>query len=66
MNNIPTGVYNVRLLNTIGQTIQTSILNHNSATTETIHVDKEIPKGVYVLEITLPDSKTINTNVIFK
>ena len=64
MNNMSKGLYNVRLVNTSGQTIYSQQINHAEGTsTETIAVNRI--KGAYTREVTKPDnSKEINKVII--
>ncbi|MDQ6609228.1 MAG: T9SS type A sorting domain-containing protein, partial [Bacteroidota bacterium] len=64
MNNMPKGIYNVRLVNSFGQTIVSKQINHAEGTsTETFGVNKV--KGSYLLEVTKPDnSKSTNKLII--
>lgn len=63
LNNMPKGLYNVRLVNTSGQTILTKQINHAEGTsTETISVNRI--KGAYMLEVTRPDNSKETNKVI--
>ncbi|MDQ6756673.1 MAG: T9SS type A sorting domain-containing protein, partial [Bacteroidota bacterium] len=60
MNNMPKGVYMIRLVNSSGQTVVSKQINHSEGTsTETLGVNKV--KGSYMLEVTKPDN-TKSTN----
>lgn len=53
MNEIPSGVYTIRLIDAVGQTILTKNISHTaSASTALIQVENMLPKATYQLEIT--------------
>ena len=59
--NIAVGIYETRLLNSVGQTILMQKINHAGGTLlEKIHPVKKLLAGIYQLEITGPD-KTVNS-----
>jgi hypothetical protein len=63
LNNMPKGIYFVRLLNGLGQTILRKQINHSEGnSTETLRVNKL--KGSYMLEITNPDNFKSTTKLI--
>ena len=48
--NIASGKYNLSLINNMGQTVVTTIINHLSGSiTETIRMNKVLPTGVYTM-----------------
>ncbi len=52
LGNQPEGVYNLRLLNPVGQVLQTKKINHAGGNhTEKINWDHSLPRGMYTLEI---------------
>jgi hypothetical protein len=62
LTNQPAGVYNVRLLNPLGQVVLTKQITHTEgSSTETIKWDYNFARGVYQLEINRPvgEVKTI-------
>ncbi len=62
LKNIPTGVYNVRILNSNGQLISKEIIKHTGGNgTQTITSAKQLVSGTYQLEITGEDK---NVNVL--
>lgn len=62
LNNIPGGIYEVRLLNALGQIVFRKQINHSGGSSpQTIYVNKI--KGTYLLEIIKPD-KSKQTNKI--
>jgi hypothetical protein len=61
MNNMPTGIYQIRLLNTVGQIIQTGTINNSgSNTTEKIPLNRNILQGVYQLELNTANGEKIS------
>jgi hypothetical protein len=63
MNNMPKGVYNVKLVNNLGQTLLSKHINHAGGTSvETINVNKV--KGVYMLEVIKPDGSRETNKII--
>ena len=63
MNNMPKGIYKVRLLTAGGQTILSKQINHAEGTgIETIPVNKFT--GAYMLEVTKPDNKKFVNKII--
>lgn len=65
MNNMPQGIYNVRVMNGIGQVIVTRQLNHSAGnSTETIQLGKGAVKGIYQLEVVKPDNTKFSSKVI--
>jgi hypothetical protein len=52
LGNQPEGVYNLRLLNPVGQVLLTKKINHTGGNhTEKINWDNSLPRGMYTLEI---------------
>lgn len=52
LGNQPEGVYNLRLLNPVGQVLLSKKLNHTGGNyTEKINWDNSLPRGMYTLEI---------------
>ena len=65
LNNMAAGNYNIRLINTLGQTIMARIISHAAGSSmETITPDSKLSKGVYQLELTAPDNKLTTVKVI--
>lgn len=64
MNNMPKGIYSIRLINSAGQTILNRQINHAEGTaTEKISVNKI--NGSYIVEVTKPgNSKSSNKIII--
>ena len=61
-DNMPQGNYRVRVLNNLGQTVVSKIINHLQATSiETMRMNK---KGAYHVEITKPDNTKYITKII--
>jgi hypothetical protein len=57
MTNMEQGIYQVRLINTIGQTLLTKRITHSGGNSmETIVPDTQLSKGIYQLEIKAPDN----------
>jgi hypothetical protein len=66
MDNMASGTYSIRLLNTFGQLIYSKSINHmQGSATETITAPSGINKGVYRLEVIRPDNSINNINVVF-
>jgi hypothetical protein len=64
MNNMPSGNYNVRVMNSLGQTVINRQINHvQGSSVETLQV-KGIMKGVYQLEVVKPDNTKFSSKVI--
>ena len=65
MNGLPQGVYTARLLNSLGQSIETSSINHAGGTaTETIKPSVKLITGSYILQVAAPDKKITTIKVI--
>ena len=65
MTNMDQGIYQARLINTIGQTVMTKRINHSSGNSmETLTPDSQLSTGIYQLEITAPDKRMNTTKVI--
>lgn len=65
MNSMPQGVYNVRLINNLGQVILANRISHASGTsTETMRPDTRLLSGIYQLQVTAPDKKITMVKVI--
>jgi hypothetical protein len=63
MNNMPKGIYNVRVINTAGQTVATKqIIHSEGSSVETIGINTI--KGTYMLEITKPDNTRFLNKII--
>jgi len=64
MNNVPAGIYQLRLINAVGQIIQTNTINHIAGNTEeAVLLNKKIVKGIYQLEIDSFNGKKINISI---
>ena len=65
MNNIPQGVYYIRLINSRGQEIINKFINHAPGTsTEQIKPGIKLLPGIYQLQLTAPDKKITVLKVI--
>ena len=65
MNNIPQGVYYIRLINSRGQEIINKLINHPPGTsTEQIKPSIKLLPGIYQLQLTAPDKKITVLKVI--
>ncbi len=67
MNNLPAGLYNIKLLNSLGQTVISRQVNHGGgSSTQTLNIPITIGKmkGVYHAEITKPDNAKQTHKVI--
>jgi hypothetical protein len=66
LNNQPTGIYGIRMLNKSGQVIMERKVQHTEgSSTETIHFNKYLPHGIYQLEVNKPDDTQSTINVIY-
>ncbi|MES2431394.1 MAG: T9SS type A sorting domain-containing protein [Bacteroidota bacterium] len=64
-NNMPKGVYNIRLINTLGQVMMKKQLNHTGGSrTENIQLSNSAVKGTYQIEIIQPDKSKTTLKVI--
>ena len=64
MSNMPQGIYNVRVFNSMGQVIATKQINHSAGTvTETLQV-KGLSKGIYQLEVVKPDNSKFSSKLM--
>jgi hypothetical protein len=55
----PSGKYQVRLFNAAGQAVLSETINHPGGNfTEAIHLNSNLPDGIYQLEIVKPDGKS--------
>ena len=60
LNNVPAGLYTVRLINTSGQLIYSKQVNHsNGNSSEVINISNSLAKGIYQLEVTKPDNSKV-------
>ena len=65
MNNMPSGLYTIKVLNNMGQVIVTKQLNRNAGSSiESISLGKGVAKGIYQVEVTKPDYSKFNAKVI--
>lgn len=65
MNNMPAGLYNVRVVNGMGQVMVSRQINHVAGnSTETIQLGKGAGKGIYQLEVIKPDNNKFATKVM--
>ncbi|MEO6718763.1 MAG: Ig-like domain-containing protein [Ferruginibacter sp.] len=65
--NMADGIYNTRLLNSVGQTMLLKQVNHAAGTSmENITPDYKLAAGIYQLEVTAPDKTVRNVKVIVK
>ncbi len=64
LHSLPQGIYSVRLFNNAGQVVYFTQVKHNAESSQqTIHLNKNIVKGNYQLELTSPDKFKINTKI---
>jgi len=65
LTNQPAGQYRIRLVNKAGQVIMSKQIKHaKGSSTETIELDKHSAHGIYQLDLTTPDGKTRNIEVL--
>ncbi|HTB53435.1 MAG TPA: T9SS type A sorting domain-containing protein [Ferruginibacter sp.] len=63
MNELPAGEYNIRIMNTSGQVILATAINHGtSSETKPIMLSKDLAAGFYILEVVHPDKTITNIN----
>ncbi len=63
--NMASGIYRIKLVNQLGQTVFSKILNHATGSAmETIHPDTKLAAGIYQMEVTAPDKQTNTIKVI--
>ena len=64
--NQPGGRYGIRLLNKLGQVIQSRQIEHTEgSSTELIKWDYKLAHGIYQLEVTRPDGSVKDINVLY-
>jgi hypothetical protein len=64
--NQPGGRYGIRLLNKLGQVIQSRQIEHaEGSSTELIKWDYKLAHGIYQLEVTRPDGSGKDINVLY-
>ena len=62
--NLPTGNYEARIMNALGQVMLREQIKHVETTNnETIKLNKNIVSGTYRLEVNLPDNSEMSTNL---
>ena len=67
MNKMPAGIYSMRLLNTAGQVIQASTINHPGTNTQhTISIAQSTAKGSYQVELSARGRKAILLPVLIQ
>ena len=67
MNNMSAGIYSIRLLNSTGQVIQTSTINHPGTNTQhTISLAQSTAKGTYQVELSAKGKKAILLPVLIQ
>jgi len=65
MNNLPEGVYKVRLLNNLGQVILRNLISHAPGTaTEAIRPQNKLVPGIYQVEVIAPAKEVHKLKVI--
>jgi hypothetical protein len=66
-SNVPKGIYEVKLINSIGQVVMTRQIKHDEGSSnETLRPDKQIAHGNYQLEVTGgSDNAKMTTKVIY-
>ncbi len=65
MTNMAQGIYQLRLINTIGQTVTTKRICHSTGNSmETFTSDSQLSTGIYQLEVTAPDKRISSIKVI--
>ena len=65
--NLPTGNYEARILNSLGQVMLRKQIKHVETTdSEIIKLNSNVVNGAYRLELTLPDMSKIGTNLFLQ
>ncbi len=65
LNNMPPGIYNIKIFNPLGQIISTRQINHaQDNIVEHINLGTVLAKGEYLLEVIKPDKSKFSTKVI--
>ncbi len=65
--NLEAGIYYVRLINNLGQTLMSKAISHAGGTVlQKVKPVNKLVAGMYQLEVTAPDKKIISLNVIVK
>jgi len=63
--NMPPGVYRVKLMNQLGQTVFSKTINHAAGSSlQTIQPDNKLAAGIYQMEVTAPDHQSNTIKVI--
>lgn len=66
MHDQPSGVYNVRLMNAMGQPVLAKSVHHSGGTaTEGINLPAGMARGIYQLEIAGPGASKTNISIIY-
>ncbi len=66
MERQPAGAYGIKLMNTQGQIVLLSVIQHLAGTsTEKINLEKGIARGIYTLEVITPADKVISNKLIY-
>lgn len=66
LSNQPAGIYEVRLLNSFGQTFMVKSIQHpGGSSTEKLRPSLNIPKGIYQLEIKTPTGEKKVISIVF-
>lgn len=64
--NQPEGFYVIKLVNSSGQTVMATQIQHAGGTsTEAIRPAQHVPKGIYQLEVTKPDGSKITMQLMY-
>jgi len=67
ITNMPKGTYQLRMLNSFGQSVATQLINHSGGSvTQTISLNKSLPKGLYELEIIQPSSSRLTYKIQYQ
>ena len=65
MNSMPAGVYTIKLINNLGQEINTTSINHAGGTANhSITIHSSLPSGTYQATITGPEKKLLHLKVL--
>jgi hypothetical protein len=67
ITNMPRGTYQLRMLNSFGQSVATQLINHSGGSaSQTISLNKSLPKGLYELEIIQPGNSRLTYKIQYE
>jgi len=67
LTNMPKGIYQLRMLNSSGQSVVTKLINHSGGSSfQTISFNKNISKGFYELQIIQPGNNSVSYKIQYQ